>query len=170
MTQNDVSLIRVGGHPIGIMGLQKVLEEIAEEFGDRFDDEVGEALLGRLRKFNYITEEARESYKAAFFREYEKLRGRKTEEDPAEGLEVRILGQGCSQCEKMAQEVMAVMSESGIEGDLLHVKDIREIGKYGVMGMPALVINGKVKCAGSVPSRTQMLNWLKEASRGEKRE
>ena len=72
-------------------------------------------------------------------------------------------GQGCSQCDKLAKEVLAVMSEAGLVGDFRHVQDIREIGGYGVMGMPALVINGKVKCAGKVPTRGQVLEWLKEA-------
>ncbi len=164
MTQNDVSQIRVKGHPVGIVGLRQVMDEITKEFGDRFDDEVGEALLVRLGKLNYVPEGARESYQTAFLREYGKYRGRKTEEDLPEELEVRILGQGCSQCEKMARDVLAVMSESGLVGDFRHVRDIQEIGKYGVMGMPALVINGKVKCVGSVPTRSQMLGWLKEAS------
>ncbi len=38
-----------------------------------------------------------------------------------------------------------------IKADLEHiVKDFKEISKYGVMGLPALVINGKVKAVDSV--------------------
>jgi hypothetical protein len=163
--QDDVTQIRVDNHPVGIMGLRRVLEETADEFGDRFDEEVAEKLLARLGKLNYISEGAKENYKKAFLREYKRHRGRETGDDPHCELQVRILGQGCAQCDKMAREVLAILSESGMAGDFRHVQDIREIGKYGVMGMPALVINGKVKCAGRMPTRGQMLAWLKEAAK-----
>ncbi|MBU2498084.1 MAG: thioredoxin family protein [Proteobacteria bacterium] len=61
------------------------------------------------------------------------------------------------------KEVMAVMSETGTVAAVEHVRDIKEIGSYGVMGMPALIINGKVKCVGRVPSRNRLKEWLKEA-------
>ncbi len=170
MSKDDVTQIRVDKHTVGIMGLQDVLQEIALECGDRFDEEVGEKLLARLGKLNYISEGAKESYKKAFLREYKRYRGKEPEDDSPKGLEVRILGQGCAQCDKMAREVMAIMSESSLVGDFRHVQDIREIARYGAMGMPALVINGKVKCAGRMPTRGQMLSWLKEAAQPEARD
>ena len=42
-----------------------------------------------------------------------------------------------------------------------HVTDIKEIGKYGVMVIPALIINGKVKSVGKVPSKSKLIDWLK---------
>ncbi|HDR16697.1 MAG TPA: thioredoxin family protein [Desulfobacteraceae bacterium] len=36
------------------------------------------------------------------------------------------------------------------------MRDIKEIGSYGVMGTPALIINGKVKSVGSVPPRSRL--------------
>jgi protein-disulfide isomerase len=44
-----------------------------------------------------------------------------------------------------------------------HIRDIKEIGRYGVLGTPALIINGKVKSVGSVPLKSKMIAWLKEA-------
>jgi protein-disulfide isomerase len=58
---------------------------------------------------------------------------------------------------------MEVMAETGIAADIEHVRDIREIGKYGVLGMPALIINGEVKSVGKVPPRKRLEEWLKEA-------
>ena len=43
------------------------------------------------------------------------------------------------------------------------VRDLKEIGKYGVMGTRALIINRKVKSVGRVPTRSQLTAWLKEA-------
>jgi hypothetical protein len=56
------------------------------------------------------------------------------------------------------------MAEIDLAADLEHVRDIKEIGRYGVMGTPALIINGEVKAVGRVPSRGQIKNWLKQAT------
>ena len=47
--------------------------------------------------------------------------------------------------------------------DLEHVTDIAQIGSYGVMGTPALVINREVKAVGSVPPKPKLKKWLQEA-------
>jgi hypothetical protein len=57
---------------------------------------------------------------------------------------------------------MEVMSEMMLPGDLEHVRDVKEIGQYGVMGTPALVINGKVMCVGDVPSKEKIRAWLED--------
>jgi small redox-active disulfide protein 2 len=46
-----------------------------------------------------------------------------------------------------------------------HVTDIKEIGKYGVMGTPALIINGEVKSVGSVPPQKQTHRMAQESPR-----
>ena len=55
------------------------------------------------------------------------------------------------------------MTEMNMPADLEHVTDITEIGSYGVMGTPALVINGEVKAVGSVPPKPKLRKWLREA-------
>jgi len=59
---------------------------------------------------------------------------------------------------------MEVMAEMNPAGDLEHVRDIKEIGKYGVMGTPALIINGKVMSVGKVPPKAKIKQWLSECS------
>lgn len=80
-----------------------------------------------------------------------------------EGLNIKVLGPGCPQCERLEQEVMAVMAEIGIAGDLEHVRDVAEIGRYGVLGSLSLVINGEVKSVGSVPLKPKIKAWIEEA-------
>ncbi len=43
-----------------------------------------------------------------------------------------------------------------------HVTDIKEIGKYGVMGTSALIINGKIKSEGRIPAKAKIKEWLSE--------
>ncbi len=165
MASDDVSQIRVGKHPSGIIGLKAVLEEVANECRGKTDDEIKEQLLQRLSKKNYISNNAREIYGQAFLREYKKFVGEPFEETKADGLEVKVLGPGCSRCEKLEQDLMAMMAELNINASLEHVRDPIEIASYGVMGTPGLIINGEVKAVGSVPSPKRLKEWLMEAAK-----
>ncbi|UCB51281.1 MAG: thioredoxin family protein [Deltaproteobacteria bacterium] len=108
---------------------------------------------------------AREDYEKAFLREFKKFLGKPFEEEASEGLEIKVLGPGCAQCDRLEQELMKVLGEIGILAGVEHVRDIKEIGNYGVMGTPALIINGKVKSVGSVPPKNKLIEWLKQAQR-----
>jgi len=165
MAHDEVAQIRVGDTPVGILGLKTVLEDMAEEFEDSPDSEVREALLNHLGKRNYIPEKAREKYGKAFLREFKKFLGKPFEEEVPEGLAIKVLGPGCVQCDRLEQELMQVMTEAGIMADIEHVRDIKDIGRYGVMGTPALIINGQVKSVGKVPPRSKIKAWLEEAQK-----
>ncbi len=165
MSGNDVTQIRVGKHPSGIIGLKQVLEEVSNECKGMSDDEINAELLKRLSKKNYISNNAKEVYGQAFLREYKKFVGEAFEDPDGGGLEIKVLGPGCPQCEKLEQDLIAVMVELNIAAGLEHVRDIAEIGSYGVMGTPGLIINGVVKAVGSVPPKTKIMGWLKEAEK-----
>jgi small redox-active disulfide protein 2 len=164
MSQDDVAQIRIGNSPVGIIGLKAVLEELAEEYGGRLDREVMEELVNRLGKRNYIPERVKEDYEKALCREFHKFLGKPFEDEAREGLVIKVLGPGCAQCDRLEQELIQVMAERGIIADVEHVRDIKEIGRCGVMGTPALIINGQVKSVGKVPMRSQLIKWLTEAT------
>jgi len=163
MSQRDVRQIKVGKHTIGIIGLKSVIEEVANGFAGKPEAEIIDELLKRLSEKNYIPDNIREKYGKAFLREFNKFLGKDYEEEVFEGLEVKVLGQGCTQCDKLTQELMHVMAELELIADIEHVRDLKEIGKYGVMGMPALIINQKVKSVGCVPPKNKLIEWLNEA-------
>jgi small redox-active disulfide protein 2 len=75
-------------------------------------------------------------------------------------MEVKVLGKGCQRCHDLAAQAEAALKELGIEAAVEHVTDLKEIMKYGVLSTPALVLNGKVKCAGRVPSPEEIKTWL----------
>jgi small redox-active disulfide protein 2 len=165
MSDHDVVQISVGGHLTGIIGLKSVLEQVAEKFAGRPDEEIKAELMERLGKSNYISPSAQTAYETAFFREYKKLIGEPVPEDAGGTLQIKVLGPGCPSCDKLEQDLMAVMAELNISADLDHVRDVKEIACYGVMGNPALVINGKVVAVGRVPSKNQLKEWLKAVSK-----
>ena len=163
MGQDDVIQIKVDGHGVGIIGLKTVMEDMAEEYANRSDEEVGTELLERLRRKNYVPDRAAEGYRRAFVREFRKFLGQPFEDDSSGGIEIKVLGPGCAQCDRLEQELMEVMAETNVVADVEHIRDIKEIGKYGIMGTPALLINGDVKSVGSVPPKTKLIEWLNQA-------
>jgi small redox-active disulfide protein 2 len=71
-------------------------------------------------------------------------------------MKIEILGMGCATCNKLEDTVRLAIKEMGIDAQIDHVKDIKKIMAYGVMTAPALVIDGKVKVAGKLPSLAEM--------------
>jgi len=165
MAEDKVTRINVGGHATGIIGLQPILEDVAKEYKGRSDDDIKAELLNRLSKKNYISSRTRDMYGQAFLREYKKFVGEPFEDTEPGGMEIKVLGPGCPRCDKLEQDLMAMMAELNISAGLEHVRDPLEIASYGVMGSPALIINGEVKAVGSVPPSKKLKEWLLEAAK-----
>lgn len=164
MVEKEITRINVGKFPVSIVGLKELLQEMAGAHGSASDDEVGAFMLERLGQINYIPGGAREEYRRAFVREFRKSLGQPWVEEPSRGLDVKVLGAGCSQCHSLTKLVMEVLTEMDLSAGVEHVMDVREIARYGVMGSPALVVNGKVVAVGSVPLRDRIKKWLLEAN------
>ena len=154
--------IKLDNHAVGIIGLKTAMEEMANEYTERPDDEVGAEFLKRLSGKNYIPDRVKTNYAKAFLREFKKFLGKPYDEEASRGLEIKVLGQGCAQCDRLTKELMDVMAEINLSADLEHIRDIKEIGTYGVMGMPALILNGKVMSVGRVPPKAKLKEWLSE--------
>lgn len=164
MTGPEVVQVRIGGHLVGLIGLKSILEEVARDSAGRDRAAIEEELLARVSRANYIAPPARDAYRAALYREYCKFIGQPLPEEEDGSLVVKVLGPGCPECNRLEKDLMAVLTELKLPADLEHVRDIQEIACYGVMGSPALVINGKVVAVGRVPSRNQLREWLKAAA------
>jgi hypothetical protein len=165
MPKDKITRISVSGQATGIIGLLPILEDIAKEFKDRTDDDIKAELLKRLSKKNYISNSTRDAYAHAFLKEYKKFVGEPFEDTEAGGLEIKVLGMGCPRCEKLEQDLMALMAELNIAAGLEHVRDPIEIASYGVMGSPGLIIDGEVKAVGTVPPNNKLKEWLVEAAK-----
>jgi hypothetical protein len=116
----------------------------------------------RAARGNYIPDSIKEEYRKALFREFKKFLGEKVEEERGGFLEVTILGPGCYSCNKLEQDVMAVLSEIGFQASLNHITDPSMMIQYGILPTPALIINGKVKSKGTIPPKSMIKKWLEE--------
>jgi small redox-active disulfide protein 2 len=74
---------------------------------------------------------------------------------------IEVLGMGCSNCNKLYQNVLEAVRQTGKEAEVAKVEDIKKIISYGVLSMPALVIDGMVKTTGKIPKAEEIMEWLK---------
>ena len=65
---------------------------------------------------------------------------------------IQILGTGCPKNKKMAEIAESAAVETGADYTLEKVTDITKIIDLGVMTTPALLVDGKLKVSGRVPS------------------
>jgi len=78
-------------------------------------------------------------------------------------MQIKILGPGCPNCQKVEELVKTAVQELGIDAHIEKVTDMIAIMKY-TMSTPGIVINGKLRYSGKpLPP----LEKVKELLRGE---
>ena len=75
-------------------------------------------------------------------------------------MEIKILGACCSNCKKLEENTRQAVKELGIEANVIKVEDVKQIMKYGVMRIPALVIDEKVRSYGKVNTVEEIKKFL----------
>lgn len=155
--------IRVGKYRTGVVDLEETLEEVREECHNYPDQRIGAIMVEKLSKKNYIPSTVAHLYESAFLREYKKFIGEPVPKIPMDGIEIKVLGGGCPTCDRLEQDLMRLIEELGVQADLEHIRDVKEMSQYRVLGVPALVINDQVKTEGSVPSKARLIELIRQA-------
>lgn len=161
MKEKDYRLVLIGNTQVGLIGLKEVFEELKSQ-REKPESVLKEMLVERAARGNYIPDSIKEEYRKALFREFKKFLGEKVEEERGGFLEVTILGPGCYSCNKLEQDVIAALSETGIQVSLNHITDPSLMAQYGILPTPTLIINGKVKSKGTLPPKLMIKKWLEE--------
>lgn len=63
---------------------------------------------------------------------------------------IKVLGSGCASCHAQFENAKEAVKNIGLSAEVEYVTDLQKIMKYGVMSMPALVVNEKVVSMGKV--------------------
>lgn len=77
-------------------------------------------------------------------------------------MEIKVLGSGCATCKKLHEIAKQAAAESGAGIDVIYVTDLEEIMKTGIMRMPGLMINGKMKSMGRVPGVKEIKQMIQD--------
>jgi len=78
-------------------------------------------------------------------------------------MEIKVLGGGCANCQRLEKIVRTVVTEMGVEATISKVTDFRDIMAYDILTTPGLVIDEKVVCSGRVPSKSDVTVWVVNA-------
>lgn len=79
-------------------------------------------------------------------------------------MNIKILGGGCSSCKKLYENTKKAVAETGIKADVEYITDMQKIMEYGVMKMPALVVNEQVMATGKVLKPAEIMKILEKVS------
>ena len=77
-------------------------------------------------------------------------------------MEIRILGPGCPRCHEVEKRTINALAELNQGADVQTVTDIKKIMEFKIYATPGLIINGKVKCSGRIPSQEEIKRWIQE--------
>ncbi|MFI5279609.1 MAG: thioredoxin family protein [Gemmatimonadales bacterium] len=75
---------------------------------------------------------------------------------------IEVLGSGCAKCEMLAKHAEEAARELGLDHTLVKVTDPTTFMRYGVMATPALVVDGRLRLQGRVPSADKLKDLLRQ--------
>ena len=78
-------------------------------------------------------------------------------------LTIKVLGSGCANCKRVEQIVRKIITDMGIEAEVVKVTEYADIMAYNVMSTPGLVINEKIVSTGRIPAPAEVTTWLTNA-------
>lgn len=73
---------------------------------------------------------------------------------------LKVIGTGCDKCDKLYENVMQAIEETGVEATVEKVEDLIEIVKLGVMTSPALMIDGEMVSVGKVMKKDEVKKYI----------
>ena len=71
---------------------------------------------------------------------------------------IKILGIGCSKCKQLMNLTIQVVEELKLDAEIQKIEDIQEIMIYGVMSIPALIVDDMVIFSGKIPTLKELIN------------
>ena len=63
---------------------------------------------------------------------------------------IKVLGAGCKSCHELYENAKQAVNDMGLDLEVEYITDMQKVMEYGVMSMPALVVNEKVVFMGKV--------------------
>lgn len=78
-------------------------------------------------------------------------------------LNIKVVGPGCPNCNKLEQMCRHIIAENNIEAEVEKISDINEFIKWNILMTPALILNNKVVTSGKLPTQSTLEQWIKDA-------
>ncbi len=75
---------------------------------------------------------------------------------------IKVLGAGCSSCHTQYENTKEAVASIGLNMEVEYITDMQRVMEYGVMSMPAIVVNETVVSAGKVLKVKEVEKLLKK--------
>jgi len=75
-------------------------------------------------------------------------------------MKIEIFGMGCPNCSKLEANVRQALEETGRSAEIVKVDALEDIVSRGVMGTPAIAIDGEIKSTAKVLNVKQVKELL----------
>ncbi|MCL6450721.1 MAG: thioredoxin family protein [Acetobacteraceae bacterium] len=75
-------------------------------------------------------------------------------------MDIRILGASCAKCRQLAANVERAVRDLGLAVEITKVDDVAEMVRYGILAVPAMVVDGEVRSVGRVLTPDQVKRIL----------
>lgn len=76
---------------------------------------------------------------------------------------VKVLGAGCKSCHEQYENAQQAVKAMGLDLEVEYVTDMEKVMEYGVMSMPALVVNETVVAYGKVLKAAEVEALLRKS-------
>ena len=77
---------------------------------------------------------------------------------------IKVLGSGCKFCRELLENAQRAVKDVNLNIEVEYVTDMEKVMTYGVMSMPALVVNEKVAAMGKVLKPREIEDILQKMS------
>lgn len=77
-------------------------------------------------------------------------------------ITIKVLGTGCQSCHKQYEYAKEAAKKLGISTEVEYITDMAKIMQYGVMSMPALVVNEKAVSMGKILKTADIIKLLQK--------
>lgn len=75
---------------------------------------------------------------------------------------IKVLGAGCKSCHEQYENAKKAVSKMGLDIEVEYITDMEKVMTYGVMSMPAIVVNENVASMGKVLKTADVVKLLKK--------
>ena len=75
---------------------------------------------------------------------------------------IKVLGAGCKSCHEMYENTKQAVNNIGLNIEVEYITDMEKVMSYGVMSMPAIVVNEQVISMGKVLKASQVEELLRK--------
>ena len=75
---------------------------------------------------------------------------------------IKVLGAGCKSCHEQYEQAQKAVDAMGLPVEVEYITDMEKVMEYGVMSMPAIVVNDRVVSMGKVLKAAEVEHLLRQ--------